>query len=29
MKEIKFEKLVRDCIVESIKNQGDEPMSLS
>ena len=26
MKEIKFEKLVRDCIVESIKNQGDEPV---
>ena len=26
MKEIKFEKLVRDRIVESIKNQGDEPV---
>ena len=26
MKEIKFEKLVRDYIVESIKNQGDEPV---
>ena len=25
MKEIKFEKLVRDRIVESIKKQGDEP----
>ena len=26
MKEIKFEKLVRDRIVESIKKQGDEPV---
>ena len=26
MKEIKFEKLVRDYILESIKNQGDEPV---
>ena len=26
MKEIKFEKLVRNRIVESIKNQGDEPV---
>ena len=26
MKEIKFKKLVRDRIVESIKNQGDEPV---
>ena len=26
MKEIKFEKLVRDRVVESIRNQGDEPV---